>query len=436
MKLHLPRRPGLTLVELMVVVGLIIVLATLVVGVANSSLVDSYKVVGSADRLSGWLLQAKSRALRDRVPVGLRLIRAEDNPNFVRQAQMVEMPALYAPNQDSNANTIPAGAPFVAVRYSTNATGDLIQDFAASPHEAGVYLFWPNNVSPYPSFTPGTDLNVGDLLRLNELGSTHRITAVNVLPSAPSWFPTIPAGVIYRLTLAISPVDLPNNEFYPTSPPYPANLLPQNVAAIAPGMAGTVQPYPTGYPAIGGANYYQSRYFGLFRASRPILGEPLLQLPANMAIDLSPGVATTPGDRALSVNVPANTTNTDNEIIFNPNGSVLHSEAGLIGLWLRDTRNSAGQSPLYVTGTAPNPVNPAILDVYVDRKRLMDAGEHVLVTIYTRTGAISTYPIFPPDLQGRYDGRPVNNPPALGGPGDSGIMGPYKFALQATNTGL
>ena len=54
------------------VVGLIIVLATLVVGVANSSLVDSYKVVGSADRLSGWLLQAKARALRDRVPVGLR----------------------------------------------------------------------------------------------------------------------------------------------------------------------------------------------------------------------------------------------------------------------------------------------------------------------------------------------------------------------------
>ena len=398
MKLHLPRRPAFTLVELMVVVGLIIVLATLVVGVANSSLVDSYKVVGSADRLSGWLLQAKARALRDRVPVGLRLIRAEDNPSYVRQAQLVELPALYAPNQDSNANTIAPGAPFVAVRYSTNTVGDLIQDFAGAPHEAGVYLFWPNNVSPYPSFTPGTDLNVGDLLRLNELGSTHRISAINILPTAPTWFPTVPAGVIYRLTLAISPVDLPTGELYPSSPPYPANLLPQGVANVSPAVtAGSVQNYPTGYPAIGGANYYQSRYFGLFRASRPILGEPLLQLPANMAIDLSqPAAITTPGERALSQNVPVNPQG-EIEIVFNPNGSVLQTEAGIIGLWLRDTRYSAGQSPLYVTGVAPNAANPAFTDVFVDRKRLMDAGEHVLVTVYTRTGSIATYPIFPPD---------------------------------------
>ncbi len=47
------------------------------------------------------------------------------------------------------------------------------------------------------------------------------------------------------------------------------------------------------------------------------------------------------------------------------------------------------------------------------------------------TGAIATYPIYPPDTSGRYDGRALSNPA-----GDGSRNGPYKYALKASNTGL
>jgi hypothetical protein len=434
----LPQRAAYTLIELMVVVGLIVLLATLTVAVANSSLIDSYKIVGGADRISGWLLTAKQRALRDKTPVGVRLLRDTENPNFIRQAQLVEMPTLYAPNQDSDLNKLPIGAPFVAIRYTSPppATNpNLIQEsvvwnaatnsWLPGPVEVGVYLYWPNNVSPYPSFTAGMDVQVGDLLRIGELNTTHRITAVNVV-AAPSWFPTMPAGQVIKLSLAISEVRLTVGQQYPPSPPYPTNLLPATQATVP--VAGTPQMYPTGYPPVGGANFFMSYYFGLYRGSRPILGEPLLQLPANMAVDVTPFQDMAPlnalsaGDTlALSQNVPVNQVG-DLEIVFNPNGTVLFANAGSSGkiiLWLRDTRNST-VPPLMVTN-----YNAATGDLQVDRKRLMDAGEHVLVSISTKTGAIATYPIFPPDQAEIYYGA-----------ADGGAAGPYKYALKATNTGL
>lgn len=437
MTLSHSRRPAYTLLELMVVVALIIVLATLTVAVANSSLVDSYKVVGGADRVSGWLLQAKQRALRDKTPVGLRLIRGSTNPAdpeyyFCRQAQIVELPTLYAPNQDPSLNSLPPGAPFVAIRYvnltvptgiPANPTADAFtQENAAA--EAGVYMYWPNNVSPYPALTIGTDLQVGDLLRVNELGSVHKISAITAV-AAPSWFPTpLPAGQVLKLTLALSSVRLPTGQQFPSSPPYPTNLLPVNSVTLP--AAASTQIYPTGYPPLSGANFYQSFYFGLFRSSRPILGEPLLQMPTNMAIDVNPyqdlGTAgLSAGDiLPLSINIPSSTTG-ELEIVFNPNGTVLFSNDGLIALWLRDTRNGGGQLPMLVTAVN----SPAAGDVQVDRARLMNAGEHVLVSVYTKTGAIATYPIYPPDQAGIYYRAT-----------DGGTAGPYKYALKATNTGL
>src|SRR3982750_3750003 len=68
------RRRGFTLVELLVAIALAIVILGLTIYIVNTATFDSYKVVGSGDRLSQWLIQAKNRALRDKAPRGLRLI--------------------------------------------------------------------------------------------------------------------------------------------------------------------------------------------------------------------------------------------------------------------------------------------------------------------------------------------------------------------------
>jgi hypothetical protein len=117
----------------------------------------------------------------------------------------------------------------------------------------------------------------------------------------------------------------------------------------------------------------------------------------------------------LSQNIPVNL-----EIVFNPNGSVMYTDQNPIVLWLRDTRNGGGQEPLLVTNV--NVPAPGVVEV--DRARLMNAGEHVLVSINTKTGAIGTFPIYPPDQTQRYQ------------PSEGGRNGPYRYALKAANTGL
>src|SRR5882724_9495224 len=82
-------RRGVTLVELLVVILIITVLATLVVAVGPRFSEDQRASRG-ADQLSGWLLLARSRALRDQKPRGLRMI--GDSDGYVRRLQFIEQP--------------------------------------------------------------------------------------------------------------------------------------------------------------------------------------------------------------------------------------------------------------------------------------------------------------------------------------------------------
>src|SRR5438045_711090 len=90
-----PRRAGFTLVEMLVVLGLILVLTGLVLMV-NLRTADQSKVRRAADRLQGWLLIAKQRAIHDKAPRGVQ-ITLDPITNTFSNLVYVEQPEPWTP---------------------------------------------------------------------------------------------------------------------------------------------------------------------------------------------------------------------------------------------------------------------------------------------------------------------------------------------------
>ena len=89
------RRPGFTLIEMLVVLAILVTLFGLTVAFLPR-VQERERAARGADRLQGWLLIAKQRALRDRTPTGLRLITDPGNPNWVRDLEYVQQPDDYS----------------------------------------------------------------------------------------------------------------------------------------------------------------------------------------------------------------------------------------------------------------------------------------------------------------------------------------------------
>ena len=93
-----PRRGGFTLIEMMVVLGIIGVLVGLALLLANSGILTNQRMTSGSDRISGWFMQARSKAQRDGAPRGVRFI--PDANGFITEAQWIEVPEPF---------TLPAG---------------------------------------------------------------------------------------------------------------------------------------------------------------------------------------------------------------------------------------------------------------------------------------------------------------------------------------
>src|SRR5580765_6177849 len=90
-----PRR-GFTLLELLVVMGIIIVVASLAILFLPN--LDRHKGVPNATtQLHGWVNLSKQHALRDHAPRGIRLIYDPSNPTRCTSLQYIEQPEPLAP---------------------------------------------------------------------------------------------------------------------------------------------------------------------------------------------------------------------------------------------------------------------------------------------------------------------------------------------------
>jgi len=307
------RRAGFTLIELLVVIALGILLAAMTVGIANSNIADSYKVVGAADRVSEWLFTAKSQAQATGRPHGVRFFL---NGNQITEAQYIEMPEPFVPftqNVNDPPRIIIQNGPPRSVSVPGSAAAQI-----------------QNNVSP------------GDSLVLPEFGLTLPISSNNPLTvTNPTLLPDLASGTSYTTTA-----------------------------------------------------------FGFVRGPLPLLGEPNLQVPAGMMIDVNtsprPGVIPEVAvESATSTSLLPAPVGNQFDILFSPSGEVLNAGAvPRIVLWIR---NSSFLPP------ATNP-----------RTNMPEAGQMVLVVVYPKTGSIATQPVLMPPT----------------------FTDPYQAAKDGVNTGL
>lgn len=91
MTLNTARRRGFTLLELMVVIGIMLVLVTM--GALFLPNLDKNKgVPNGTTQIQGWINLMKMQALRDQAPRGIRLIPDPNNPRICTTLQYIEVP--------------------------------------------------------------------------------------------------------------------------------------------------------------------------------------------------------------------------------------------------------------------------------------------------------------------------------------------------------
>lgn len=366
-RFHRVRR-GFTLVELLVAMGVILVLTGLAL-VVVPGILDQDRTTDAAGLTRQWLMISKNRAGRDGLPRGVRLIVAADpnNPNksspyFVTELQYTEMPPVLVPNPLNGilANPPftpfdPNSAPYVALFYgATGAAG-------TAPNQVGIGALRAQACEIRNlTYDQAVQVIPGSIIALPTIGTWHRVTNAPTPVPQSALGAMIPGG---RSTLFTVQVDFDQ---------FPDAVL--GAASTAPGTP----PTPS----------WISFHFGVYGAPRPLLGEPLLQLPKNTCIDLTPFVSR-PGAAG-----PAQ----DYDIVFAPSGQVIFRAEGQINLWVRDYMKVRDMTPLTPNAGTPPASLVAPYTYDVSRQQFQLGGEQQIVAIKTRSGSLGVFPVYWPNM--------------------------------------
>ncbi len=134
-------RLAFTLIEMLVVISMIVVLATLAVAVIPR-VQQQTKASRGAQLTQGWLLVARERALRDHAPRGVRLI-IDPTDNLIRSMVYIEQPEPFTGGQLS----FDPNNPNHAAVSGADLTGGFGQSSSLWPVQVGDYLQFQNGQS-------------------------------------------------------------------------------------------------------------------------------------------------------------------------------------------------------------------------------------------------------------------------------------------------
>jgi prepilin-type N-terminal cleavage/methylation domain-containing protein len=413
------RRAGFTLVELLVVMGVIIILSSIALLVVPS-VISQDRTTDAAGRLQQWLRLAQLRAARDGLPRGVRLL---DNTGtgLVTECQYVETPdavkknfriAINYATQTENGQSVPlqedlggqhgifliSEPPATPTLPSAPPPADEDKAGFVSPRivQRGAYIPVPEidlalriqqalpanrNYPGYASSGAAPDTfavppNINQLLRNNEkvvwklvLATVPGITTTT-LPGGPDGF-NLSGPFSSQLSDPSVPTSAKWNTKAPAGSPFaPANLKLGYSAGSGPTTSGN---YPdlgtgvqTGTPETAGGVKLIEGPFLVFPPPDPLLGEPVLQLAADTVIDLKlskngANVDLTPG--------PV-------DLVFNPTGELVTlsglAPGGQVFLWVRNRKGTGSTASMADFETS---------------------GEQQLVGIKSLTGGLGVYPV-------------------------------------------
>lgn len=330
------RRPGFTLVELLVAMAVIVALAAIALIVVPDVLTQD-RTTDGAGTVRQTLMIAKARALRDRGPRGVRFLVADDNPpnvpdpsnlaktngRWVTELQFIEKP-----------DPIRASLPDERIEVEFQLTEDGKDPPPVGALKSPPAVYFMNMSAPVKEYMT------------QEFGAS---------PSRPVVFECVlPGGEPVRLTataatpasgIRASTTNPPSENFQLTLDPAESDL---NVLMAAVGAGRTT--------AI--------RQFTIDRSAQPLLGEQTVPLPKNVCVDL---VSSQPAWASTA---------RDFDILFAPTGEVLPTSgsgnAAQVNLWVRDFTKLGG----------------AGAGVPFDR-----GGEQQVVALKAKSGAVGVFPI-------------------------------------------
>jgi prepilin-type N-terminal cleavage/methylation domain-containing protein len=143
-----PGRQGVTLVELLVVVTLLAILATLSV-VFLPPLVSNDNRLRASDQVAQALLIAKQRAKREGRPIGVRLLLNPDDPTLADELAFIEQPEPFGGGTCQSVDSTGQVVTFASVDFTGGST--FLDEYLVQP---------------------------GDYLEVRGGGTVHRVNAV------------------------------------------------------------------------------------------------------------------------------------------------------------------------------------------------------------------------------------------------------------------